>query len=456
LGLLTEQRSEQKRMTESSNRSNSEPKLLVSPNKMVVFLTWETLQEDIEALAGRLFAEMRAMKIALPPEPQSIVDTISQVVEKSHFLKRTPLVTGTPVKPCQHGRTDWTANFFDSGFVPDPETGRVDYWHQTTARSVKCGECLGHQNFARLGVDGIDVFGKVVLAKIPRSYHPRVGRNVRYDDSTHDYYSEIDGRIRLDDDVLSVDEVQTIQGSVGLRSGNVRHLGAVLVHEDVRAGSRIEAQGDIDIMGVVEAASVTTKGDLIIRGGVTSSGGERIEVGGSVHAKYLLDASLVAGRDVVVDVEIVNSTVICFGSVLIPKGRIVGGTVIALRGIQIAQAGSAAAVPTVLIAGDHPDLLLESHKRSEKSIKALEEELKINEDLSAEEISDLKEQIVLVRRQLTNAHEYIKDRSSPRVDVQKMLYQGTTIELGSAKLSVTDDRIGPVKLALEAGEIVEL
>ena len=80
--------------------------------------------------------------------------------------------------------------------------------------------------------------------------------------------------------------------------------------------------------------------------------------------------------------QIDHSDVACRGRINIPKGRIAGGTVQALKGIRVGHAGSPGATGTTLIVG--ADYLLETkhHERRQRMIKLQEARDKLTEAIA--------------------------------------------------------------------------
>ncbi|HNR33276.1 MAG TPA: FapA family protein, partial [Candidatus Hydrogenedentes bacterium] len=118
------------------------------------------------------------------------------------------------------------------------------------------------------------------------------------------------------------------------------------------AGSRVEAKGDIEVRGYIEDAHVEAGGSLTVHGGITGGAGSLLRIAGAVHAKFILNATVEAMGDVVVEREINNAVVRTRGAVKVPHGRIVAGEIQALSGIDTAHAGSDAGIPTLLASGE--------------------------------------------------------------------------------------------------------
>ena len=219
--------------------------------------------------------------------------------------------------------------------------------------------CYKDQRLARLipprcGTPGRDVLGGDINVADPLPATIRVGSNVRVEDQEDGstaYYATFDGRIRWADGVLAVDDVYVIKGNVGLETGNIDHPGAVVIEGDIQAGASVTAKGDIIVKGMVEPSNVNASGKLVVNGGVVGRDGFKIELDGGLHAKYVLEATVLTGDDVEVSNEIDRANIKTRGRVVIPKGRITGGHVSARRGIDVGVAGADGLIPTVLSTG---------------------------------------------------------------------------------------------------------
>jgi len=327
-------------------------RLRVSNDKMAVLLDCNTGGKDICALAEMIVAKLLSYGVQRPPAADWVASWLLELTRESPLLEGAVVMEGMPPIPPVDGRIEWTGDYFNQGFVWDELTDRVDFRSHAGQRNVKEGQLLATLIKPRVGESGHDVFGKPVRPRKPRNRRIRVGTNVLHDEESDSYYSKIDGRIRFCNDILSVDDHFEIPGDVGLKTGHISHTGSVLVQHDVLEGSRLEAVGDIEVLGIVEAAHIQTGGTLIVHGGITGEGGAKIVAAAGVTARYIIDADVQAGDDVVVEREIVQSQVQTRGAVRVPSGRIVGGRIVALEGVEAGQIGSPAMVATDIIAGE--------------------------------------------------------------------------------------------------------
>ncbi len=327
-------------------------RLRVSKDMMRVLVDCSLDGKDFEEIAGVIVSKLRSFGIAKPPTHNVVVQWLCDQARMGGVLEGAVLVEGVPLVPPVDGVIDWAGDFFNQGFVLDESSDRVDFRNHAGQRNVKREQLLATIVAPQKGKNGRDVRGQIIRARKPKLPKIRLGCNVRVDEGSSTYYSEIDGRIRWHRNFLSVDERFEIEGDVGLDTGNISHSGSVIVHRDVLEGARLEAIGDIEVFGVVESAHVQTGGSLVVHGGITGAVGSHIIAAGGVSALYIIDANVQAGEDVVVDREIVQSTVQTRGAIYMPRGRVVGGQLVALGGIDVGQVGSAASVPTEVIAGE--------------------------------------------------------------------------------------------------------
>ncbi len=198
-----------------------------------------------------------------------------------------------------------------------------------------------------------------------------------------------------------------------------------------------------------------------------------VVVEGSIHAKFIDGGYIQANGDIVVESEIVNSTVKTLGSVITPDGHIVGGEIVALKGIYAGHAGSRAYTPTMLVAGENFSIGNKLSLRKKK-IKRIEEELtKLKSFVdkfmanpasvsthSPEEYTKKQAKISELEQDLQNLIEEMEDikakalsRAKNLIVVEKKLYPKTTLCLGDNRLIVDEEYSGPIRAEIVNGEI---
>ncbi len=429
--------------------------------------------EETEVLLKRLQGNLATLGLKDAIADADLAQWFSAHLSAGGELKGAVLLRGTPAVPPVDGRIEWAGSFFDTGFVVDPASGVIDYRQHAAQRTVTEGQCLARVTPPVEGVDGRDVFGHVVRAGKARAAKIRAGQNVCLDEGEGTFRATKDGRIRWDSEVLSVDEVFCIEGSVGLKTGNVEHLGAVEIRGDVEAGTRVSASGDIVVHQVVEAADVACGGSLSVQGGITGSEGTEIRVAGSLHARFIQEARIEAGDDIVAEREIVRSSLKTRGAVVMPGGRVIGGEVTALGGIQVAHAGSVASVPTLLVAGE--DFRLGGELRDlEAQVVALEEQAsKIRPVLESalprlkslpvskqetvrvleHQVAEIAGEVLRIREEMEDRRSRSEERAKYTIEVREMIYPETMFVIRGERLHVRQEVAGPVRAVYYKGRV---
>lgn len=455
-------------MEETAEKYN----LRVTEDKMSVILDCDLSIGELEMLVVDIGKELETLGIKVPSEQNKIKEQLNQAAKENPHLVDFVLVKGEPPVPPQHGWVDWDGDFFNTGFVADKETGKVNYREKAARESVTKGTLLGRQVPVKEGKDGLDVFGKPIPTEEPITYYPGVGGNVRLDTNNNTYYAEKDGRVRLINDILYVDEVYIIEEDVNIETGNISHTGVVIVNRDVLGGAKIEAVGNIEVHGIIENAEIRAKGNLTAHGGIRQAEGHKVVVEGGINAKYIDGGDIEAKGDIVVEKEIINSTLKTLGAVMIPKGRIMGGETVALRGIFVGRSGSKF-TDTVLVAGE--DFSIRG-KRNLINIKKkrIEDELTQNRKFadsqmvqhkaafihSQDELVKSLLKITKLEQELQNIVEEEEDLKSKSQDRAKKLVvaeQGfspkTTICIDDEKFVVENEYGGPIKAEIVDGKI---
>jgi len=443
--------------------------LRLTEDKLKVLLSCTLSQvHDVIFLARRIQSELDAQRILHDFTEESLAAWIEDAAGGTEQIESTPLIEGLPPMAPVDGRIEWAGNFFDTGFLVDPVTGAIDYRQRAAECSVRKDQLLARVFPPQEGQEGRDVFGKPVRVRKARPARIRPGQNVRLEESEGTFYATSNGRIRWVSEGLSVDPVYVIDGSVDLESGNVNHPGAVQIEKDVQEGATVKAAGDIEVKQVVEAAAVESGGSITVCGGILRGSGKTISAAGSLHARFILDADVEAGGDVAVEREIVHTKLRTRGCLLMAKGRIIGGLTMALGGITLGQAGSAAAVRTELIAGKdywleeqlaQKDAQLAALRQSLEKIQAVITPGKLPSQRSAaitkllDKTDDLKAEISRVSDEVDRLKEDSRERAVFTIEIRDRVFPEVVLCIGEERLRIQEELLGPARAHLVEGRI---
>ncbi len=457
-------------MEETHKRFN----LRVTKDRAAVLLDCDVTDDEFDALVIAIGKELEALGIKDPPDQNQLKEQLHHATEENPHLENFVLIKSEPPVPPQDAKVDWAGDLFGTGLAVDKYTGKINYRKKAATESVTKGTLLGNQIPACEGKDGLNVFGEPIPAgEKPVTKYPEAGDNVRLDTNKNAYYAEINGRVRLINDILSVDEVYIVQEDVDITTGNISHMGAVVVNRDVLNGAKIEAAGSIEVRGIIENAEIRTKGDLTVHGGIRQSEDYKIVVEGGIQAKFIDGGDIQAKEDIVVEKEIINSNIKTLGAVIIPRGHIVGGEIVALRGIYAGHTGSKAYTPTVLVAGEDFNVRNKLSFRKKK-IERAEMELEqlrnyADSQMSSQKtaftssqdelaktllkISKLEKELHDVVDEVKNIEAQTQGSARKLVNVGVALFPKTVICLGNEELTLEEEYAGPIQAEIIDGEI---
>jgi hypothetical protein len=162
------------------------------------------------------------------------------------------------------------------------------------------------------------------------------------------FYAE-DGRI-------TVKEELNVRGDVDYATGDIGFVGDLVVHGQVRAGFEVSARRVL-VKSLVEGAVVRSLKRIECPGGIKAGGYGLVDAGTDLRTAFCENATLRAGRHVLVETNALHCTVFARGKLGV-KGRITGGEYHFLKGCEVGgQLGGGLNAATVLMGGYDPELI---------------------------------------------------------------------------------------------------
>lgn len=229
--------------------------------------------------------------------------------------------------------------------APESSAGSVDHYNKQCFKMVPPGTHFATLQPAGEAMDGQDVHGQTIAAVPGKSV------DVKPDDSL---LISADGKIVstrngvVDWKPPSLRVVQTLNlpGNVDFATGHVDFPGSVVVGRSVRDKFRVACTGDLVVQGLVEGAILKTGRDAHLRAGMAAKESGTLEVARDCQAKYLNNAMVTVGRDLVIEKELVNSQVTVGRSFKAPTAGITGGCLICAGAVEVSDLGSEIGVLT--------------------------------------------------------------------------------------------------------------
>ena len=390
-----------------------------------------------------------------------IFSALENMVQDNVYHKDVIVARGVEAVDGKDGYYDF---FFESEHLKHPvirSDGSVDYQSMNAVHSVKSGELLAEYHKAVQGVHGYDVQGREFRAKPGKELPKLKGTGFDYDEYKENYISNTEGRVEYNNYMLYVRDVYEHKGDLDLMTGKLDFRGDVIIHGNVCAGTMVRASKTITVDGNVEAATLISGGDMILKKGMQGGKKARIVCGGDLMASFIEFTEIECkGR---VEANIVMNCRINAGKDIVisgKKGAVVGGNAYAVGTISSTFLGNAAGHRTIASVGITQDLEERNHLLSVKlegamkSVQQTEEEITRNSDYRiSSERKEVREARLsqLKRRKLRDERlvSHIKE------ELEKI---GNIMEIGSnAKITVSNTafpsvviRIGDKEKVLES------
>lgn len=356
--------------------------------------------------------------------------------------------------------------------APDTDAGSVDHYNKQCFKMLPPGTHFATLHPPGDAIDGLDVHGRTIAAT------PGKGVDVKPDDSL---LISADGKIVstrngvVDWKPPSLRVVQTLNlpGNVDFSTGHVDFPGSVVVGRSVRDKFRVSAAGDLLVHGLVESAALKAGRDAHLRAGMAAKENGTLEVARDCLAKYLNNATVIVGRDLAIEKELVNSQVSVGRSVKGPTAGITGGCLICAQSVEVSDLGSEIGVLTELRLASLP-ALQELIAQAETLLPRLEKQLeKIDGQLlqfkqfkgklpaaDAERLCEMefaRRAVVDKHSPLTQKLERLRETMAKRTKldllVHGMIYPKVLLHTGLYTVDFTKALRGPVRfLATGKGE----
>ncbi len=375
---------------------------------------------------------------------------------------RVLIARGSQPQPGKPGRVRL---YFESrprpapGASPDQE--RVDFRKLDVIQSCDRDQVLAEIIAPEGGVPGYTVRGKELPPPAAGAAQLNAGKNTRLSGDGTKIYATIAGQVRIEElradraTRIEVEEILTVP-AVDYSTGHIDFPGTVQVEGTVLDGFQVRAAGDIIIQKTVGNVRLQADGDIVLANGAFCKNEGEIVAGQSIFARFVQDARLYAGRDVLIEEAAMTSHIAAGGSVVLDGGRgeLIGGTVLAGREVRARKLGARSEAATHITVGIQPDAmqklqgidreLLEKQtavRKIELHLSQMEEAAQRGRALSeSEETTRTKLEQALIRfRDLVNGLESqrsllysaMEPDAAASVEAQEALFPGVEVHFGA-------------------------
>lgn len=401
---------------------------------------------------------------------------IARFISEKHYCTDYILAKG---KPPVQGTDAYVEYFFNTDPNTKPalnEDGTVDFFNLNVISKCEKGTKLATLHDEVPGEDGYNVLGERLTPRTVTKTRLRYGRNITLSDDQHTIYSDVDGHVSITDDLVMVTNVYEVN-DVDTTTGNIEYSGNVRVLGNIKAGFAVQADGNVEVRGVVEGALVEAGGDVIIMRGMNGMGKGMIIAGGNVISKFI-ENSNVRAKGYVHSEAILHSTVTAGSDVEVTgkKGFITGGSVHSMGTVSAKVIGSTMGVGTEIEVGVDPTItdrinqLTKITAENRKKIAQIEpvlvtltQKLKKDGTLSTDQMTyfnqlrtvyqSLKPQQQKDEEELDRLTEEMENMNTDSiVKVSEFAYPGTTIKIGDVSINLNSN-VQHCRLVREGADI---
>ena len=386
------------------------------------------------------------------------------------------LAHATPAQHGEDGRVEWLIKdpAEDQGQDQDQNQGdEHDEGHSHYDRSaytmVNAGDVLGNITAPTVGTDGRDVLGQTIPAKFGKSVGIKIDETVMQD-AIGQLIAQVDGVFHRDGSQVCIRQRIEVPSYVDFSTGNIDFAGDVLIKRGVRDCFVVRAAGDVEVNGLVEAATIECKGNFIAHGGMAGRERGRAIVGGNLIAKYLDNIYGEVMGDMEIHCEVINCDLVIHGTVQAANGTIIGGKTIVTGSAELVSLGSGAGVLTEIVLGSVPklepiaiqlarlnELLIQKRDAFLQEQKLMSKNTKMMSNSDKERQTELMFGIQNAESKLLQgqtAGEVLKQRideqRTVKLVIHRKLFAGAVITVGNQSFKIFSDISGPVTVFMDS------
>lgn len=428
-----------------------EPKVRITEDEMQGFLyiekeLWDNYKDEASI---RQFLGQKGITHGI------IEENLKELVDKQLYNREILIAEGDQPENGVDGYYEYK---FNQDFSKRPKIrpdGTVDYWSIKMIETVEQGQVIAIYHKAYQGRDGMNVKGRIVLAKRGRDQVPLRGKGFERSEDGNIYTALIDGKIEMMNGRITILPVYEINGDVDLSVGNIDFRGDVIIHGGVCTGVSIKATGTVTIDGIVEGAQITAGRDVVLRSGVMGASRASVTSRGNISAKFFEYTRVHANGSIQADVFL-NCKVSCGESITLDgkKASIVGGDVWAIEKISVHTLGSDGEVRTKVRIGNDAavmrriSILRSKIEVEQENLQRIEDGLKKLQDVKNDpRRTDLlrvkiRDSALLAddAAELDKLEKQVERARGGNITVQGKVYPGVSVEMDDLRVTVKEEQ----------------
>lgn len=458
---------------------DGEFRLEISPDSMTVHLLLFPPQGGRAVTQSQILDAMREKGIV-----SGIIEENIETAIHCGSAEGIDIAKGSPPIHGQDGTLNLLVPMASERRPALDEKGIANFRELGGVVTVKPNESLMRRIPPTDGSPGVNVFGHIVPPKTGKAamFAAKLDGTAFAADDPDLLTSAIAGQAVMVNNGIVVEPIMTLDNA-DISTGNIHFEGTVVIQKDVLAGMTIEASGDIQVGGTVEAASLIAGGNVRIGGGAigrhegqmgAANAISQVRCGGTFHARFVQNAHIEAGDSIYVDEAVMQSELLATNQIIVgkdenQKGCLIGGKASATLLVKAQTVGAPSHLKTLVEVGVNPHLHaelltiskeLEPKAAGRENVEKLLAFLRGNAQRGTPEVIEKAEKthanLLEEIRQLTAKQEellrHISLAANAQIIASRIIHAGTRLQIGNRSCEIEDDREG-VAFSLREGEI---
>lgn len=387
------------------------------------------------------------------------MDALTRLQNEPVYFQDVLVASGTAPINGENAEIKFFIDLSDEIKPKEKEDGSVDFHDLSIIQNVSAGQLLCSKIPATSGTEGKAVTGKELKPVKGKDIPLPAGKNTVVSEDKLELRAGVDGQVSYSGGRISVLQTFEVRGNVDVSTGDIKFVGNLVIRGNVASGFTVEAGGNIEIWGFVEAAVLKAGGNITIHNGINGMNNAMIECRGDLNSKFIENADVIVFGSVKTG-SIINSNVKCGETIELMGGyaTIMGGDCTAGKSIVAKTIGTHTYISTRLDVGTDPTILIRQ-KELEAELACLEKECE-NVDriiglleqfeaanrLDSEKIEILDRarttkpvlcnQVEMAKQELDDINEKMRQSGYGKIVCSGQMFPGTQIHMGYASLTI--------------------
>ena len=294
--------------------------------------------------------ELKSNSISYGVKRDNIEKRIEECAQTGKAVKEVLIAQG--LKPENHVPTHFRikTELLNKKFSLNSKEHRVDYREWSPFYFVQKGDVLAYRVKESQGREGKTITAQTIPFRVEKVIELQTGENVVVEEDK--FTAACDGRFISDGKAVAVHEVLDLKGNVDYSTGNIDFTGDVIIHGTVEDGFKVHSKGSLFCEETLNATEIIGDENLVTKNGIVGRGKGVVRIHGSIKTKFIENCYIEALGLVEVQRAIINSCVYSLDSITLDRsGKIIGGVIVAQKGVETDQLGNEMGIDTLVSCG---------------------------------------------------------------------------------------------------------